>query len=216
MITRCLVLIVAFAFLAATLRIVGATPNCAQRSGEVTANPQEPVVPQRKFVITRFGAVGDGKTLNTDPFRKAIAACRSAGGGEVIVPAGTFVTGPIELASNLALVLEKGAIIRGSEDHKDYQNTGKNEVFKEAKTSVLPLIRGANLTDVEIRGEGTIDGTGAEWWKRFRAERAAGVPAQGQPRQPGQPMETPRPKLVWLIGCNRVRIQGVTLKNATC
>lgn len=185
----------------------------AQQTDEVMVNPKPPGIPNRKFVITSVGAVGDGKTLNTEAFRKTIAACRNAGGGEVTVPAGTFATGPIELASNMALVLERGATIRASESFKDYDNPG-GKLFDEAKTRVLPLIRGANLTEIEIRGEGTIDGVGAEWWKRFRAERAAGVPAQGQPRQPGQPMETPRPKLVWLIGCNGVRIQGVTLKNS--
>jgi polygalacturonase len=211
MITRHLILITGLGLLGAAL--IGATPSSTRQTGEDTVNPQAPLIPKRKFVITSFGAVGDGKTLNTDAFRKAIAACRSAGGGEVIVPAGAFVTGPIELAGNLALVLEKGAIIRGSEDFKVYDNPG-GKLFHEAKTPVLPLIYGANLTNVEIRGEGTIDGVGAQWWKRFRAERAAGVPAQGQPRQPGQPMETPRPKLVWLIGCNRVHIQGVTLTNS--
>jgi polygalacturonase len=55
---------------------------------------------------------------------------------------------------------------------------------------------------------------GAPWWNRFRAERTAGVPAQGQPRAPNQPVETPRPKLVLLVGCDRVHIQGVTLKNS--
>jgi polygalacturonase len=71
-----------------------------------------------------------------------------------------------------------------------------------------------NLTNVEIRGEGTIDGAGAIWWQRFRADRAAGAPQEGQPALPGQPTAHPRPKLVWLIGCNRVHIQGVTLKNS--
>jgi polygalacturonase len=52
------------------------------------------------------------------------------------------------------------------------------------------------------------------WWQRFRAERAAGVPQQGQPRLPGQPQESSRPKLVWLKDCRRVLIEGVTLMNS--
>jgi polygalacturonase len=177
-------------------------------------NPQLPVIPPRKFACTDFGAVGDGKTLNTEAFRKMISACRNAGGGEVIVTSGIFVTGPFELASGMALVLQKGATIRGSEDFGDYQKGAGETVRREAKTPLFALIGGANLTDVEIRGEGTIDGAGEGWWRRFRAERAAGVPAQGQPRLPGQPVETPRPKLVWLERCTRVHIQGVTLKNS--
>ena len=195
-----------------------ATAGSAAQTGEVSVNPQLPTIPQRKFLLTDYGAVGDGKTLNTDAFRKGIAACHQAGGGELVVPAGTFVTGPLALTDNMALVLESGAIIRGSEDFKDYENAdesgGKDNRFSKARTPVLPLIRGLNLTNVAIRGAGTIDGAGAVWWQRFRAERAAGAPQEGQPAKAGQPIAHPRPRLVWLIGCNRVHIKGVTLKDS--
>jgi polygalacturonase len=200
------------------LLLSGATVGSAAQTSEVTVSPILPTIPQRRFVLTDYNAVGDGKTLNTDAFRKAIAACHAAGGGNVIVPAGAFITGPFELTDNMALVLEKGATIRGSEDFKDYENTdesgGKDNRFSKARVPALPLIRGLNLTNIEIRGEGTIDGAGAIWWQRFRAERAAGAPQEGQPALPGQPTAHPRPKLVWLIGCNKVHIQGVTLKDS--
>jgi polygalacturonase len=109
----------------------------------------------------------------------------------------------------MALVVDKGATIRGSEDFRDYEITDRN-----GKKSVVPLIGGKKLTNVAIRGEGTIDGAGAPWWKRFRAERAAGVPQQGQPRAPGQPQESQRPKLILLTDCARILIQGVTLKDS--
>jgi polygalacturonase len=183
----------------------GLNARSSPQSEATIVNPKLPVIPARRFVITDFGAIGDGKQSNTASFRKAIAACREAGGGQVVVPVGTFVTGPVELASSMALVLEKGAIIRGSEDFSDYET---------ADHKVLPLIGGKRLTNVAIQGEGTIDGAGAPWWKRFRAERAAGVPQQGQPRQPGQPQESPRPKLVLLSDCANVLIRGVTIKDA--
>jgi polygalacturonase len=176
-----------------------------QQAGPIGVNPQLPVIPNKSFAATSFGAVGDGKTMNTQSFRKAIAACRDAGGGQVIVPAGTFLTGPVELSSNMALVLEKGAIIRGSEEFSDYESD---------KGKALPLIKGSNLVNVAIRGEGTIDGAGAPWWKRFRAERAAGVPQQGAPRTAGQPQESPRPKLIVFTDCRKILVQGVTLKDS--
>jgi polygalacturonase len=175
------------------------------QSEPASVNPKLPVIPTRRFAITDFGAIGDGKQSNTASFRKAVTACRDAGGGQVVVPAGTFVTGPFELAANMALVLEKGAIIRGSENFADYDTVDHK---------VLPLIGGKKLTNVAIEGEGTIDGAGAPWWKRFRAERAAGVPQQGQPRQPGQPQESPRPKLVLFTDCANVLVRGVTIKDA--
>ena len=185
--------------------------------GQIAAasiNPQLPVIPDRKFLITDFGAVGDGKTSNTEALHKTVAACSNAGGGQVIVPAGIFVMGPMELANHMAFVIEKGGTIRGSADFHDYEKGRRGGASNQDRPSALPLISGAKLTDVEIRGEGAIDGTGEAWWKRFRAERAAGVPQQGQPRAPGQPVETPRPKLVWLADCTRVHIQGVSLRNS--
>jgi polygalacturonase len=186
----------------------------AQVAAQTEVRPQLPAIPQRRFMLTDFGAIGDGKTLNTDAFRKAIAACRKAGGGEVFVPAGTFVTAPFALTDNMALVLERGATIRGSENFNDYERTNASGHDAEGKASILPLISGKNLTNVAIRGAGTIDGAGLAWWQRFRAERAAGAPQEGQPRAAGQPVEHARPKLVLLTGCKRVLIQGVTLKDS--
>jgi len=188
--------------------VVAARFACAQSSqppSSIAISPQLPNIPKRRVVITDFGAVSDGQRVNTEAFRRAISACRAQGGGEVLVPRGTFVTGPIELTSNMALVLERGAVIRGSEDFKDYEKRGGG---------ILPLIGGVRVSNVAIRGEGTIDGAGAPWWKRFRAERAAGAPQQGQPRAPGQPQESPRPKLILLADCSRVLIQSVTLKDS--
>ncbi|HKC65127.1 MAG TPA: glycoside hydrolase family 28 protein [Pyrinomonadaceae bacterium] len=181
----------------------------AFQTNEVKVNPKLPVIPQRRFVLTDFGGVGDGKSMNTEAFRKAVAACKKAGGGEVFVPQGVFLTGPIELTDKMALVIEKGATIRASENFKDYES-----LDSKGKRSATPLIRGTNLSDIEIRGEGVIDGAGLVWWQRFRKERASGVPQQGERRAAGQPEESPRPKLVVLSGCNRVRIEGVTLKDS--
>jgi polygalacturonase len=199
------------------LILSGAIAAFGEQTSLFTVNPKLPVIPQRRFVITRFGAVGNGKTMNTDAFRKAIQACKRAGGGEVIVPRGTFATGPIELTDNMALVLAKGATIRGSEKFSDYvspDSSNPNIVFNETKPPVRPLISGTGLTNVAIRGEGTIDGAGKVWWERFRAERAAGAPAQGEARQDGAMTPSPRPRLVLLTNCKNAHIQGVTLKDS--
>src|SRR5260370_7641324 len=122
----------------------------AQGAESININPQLPVIPWRKFVITSFGAIGDGNYSNAEAFRKAITSCRDNGGGQVVVPAGTFLTGPIELTSDMALVLEKGAVIRGSENFKDYEVTDRN-----GKSSVIPLISPKNLPTIPIRAAAT-------------------------------------------------------------
>src|ERR1700747_2612923 len=70
----------------------------------------QPQFPQRDFRITDYGANGDGQTLNTEAFAKAIKACSDAGGGRVVVPAGTWQTGPIALLNHVDLHLEKDAL----------------------------------------------------------------------------------------------------------
>ena len=90
----------------------------AQSSNSINVNPKLPIIPSRKFLITDYGAVGDGQRSNTEAFRKTIAAARANGGGEVVVPVGTYITGPIQLVGNTALVIEKGATIRGSRLHR--------------------------------------------------------------------------------------------------
>ena len=72
------------------------------------------------YNIISFGAVGDGKTINTSSINQAIQICHDAGGGTVVVPPGEFITGTIRLLSNINLHLEPGAVITGSRDTSDY------------------------------------------------------------------------------------------------
>jgi polygalacturonase len=173
--------------------------------------PAAPVIPARAFSITAFGAVGDGKTMNTDAFRAAIQACAKAGGGRVEVPAGAFLTGPFELASHMALVLEKGAVIQASDKFSDF---GLPDPLPAAQSEIdafrkklQPLISGSKLDDVAILGEGTIDGAGAVWWAKSDKASERATP-------PGKPLYVPRPYLVVLRDCARVHVQGVTLRNS--
>ena len=183
--------------------------------------PQAATIPQRSFKITDFGAKGDGITMNTDAFRAAIESCAKSGGGRVIVPAGTFLTGPIELASRTALVVEKGAVIQASDKFADFglpaplpATQGEIDAFKK---ELRPFISGTKLEDVAILGEGIIDGAGAVWWAKSdkAAERAIAPASAGESAPVAEkPLYVPRPFLVVLRDCARVRIQGVTLRNS--
>ena len=81
---------------------------------------QPPVFPQRDFDVTRFGAAGDGVADCTAAFRKAVAACHEAGGGRVVVPDGTFLTGAIHLLSNVNLHVTSQATVKFSRDTAKY------------------------------------------------------------------------------------------------
>jgi len=89
----------------------------------------EPRFADKSFNIKDYGAVADGKTLNTKAFADAIDACTKAGGGKVVVSAGTWLTGPIQMLSNVNLVVEKDALIQFTSDHTQYP------IIKSSNTS---------------------------------------------------------------------------------
>ena len=80
----------------------------------------EVLIPDNAVSITDFGGVGDGCTLNTEAFRKAISALVKKGGGRVVVPQGVWLTGPISLKDNIELRIEKNAIVMFSPDKSLY------------------------------------------------------------------------------------------------
>jgi polygalacturonase len=120
----------------------------------------EPSFPDRIFSIKDFGAVGDGQTLNTAAFANTIDACAKTGGGKIIVPEGIWLTGPIELKSNINLVVERSAIIQFTGDHTQYPI-----IRMEGSTSyvVASPVYGSKLKNVAITGEGILDGAGESW-----------------------------------------------------
>lgn len=120
---------------------------------------------KNEFNVRDYGAVGDGKILDSPAIDKAIAAAAEAGGGTVLVPAGTYLSGSIHLKSNIHLIIDAGAIILGApQDMNAYDETepftlggyqdGGHCFFHNS------LIWGENLTNVFITGHGMINGGG--------------------------------------------------------
>ncbi|HTL66373.1 MAG TPA: pectate lyase [Lacunisphaera sp.] len=172
--------------------------------------PARPVIPEREFHLADFGAVGDGRTLNTEVFRKAIAAVSAAGGGRLVVPKGEYRTLPFELCSRLDLHLEEGAVIAAPSSFGDYGLPEPGTLHTQAEvnqqvTMPPPLLSGRQLHDVALTGPGTIDGNGAMWWAW--SERAART-------QPGR-LVYPRPHLVVFDGCDRLLVADITLRNSS-
>ncbi|OXA78529.1 Pectate lyase superfamily protein [Flavobacterium aquidurense] len=197
-------------------------------------------IPQTSFLnkdysITDFGAVADGKTMNTEAFVKAIKACAENGGGRVVVPNGKFLTGAIHLESNVNLHLEDNAEILFSINPKDYPIVHTSWEGTEVM-NYSPLIYAKNKTNVAITGKGTLNGqaNSSNWWvwsggKSYGWQK--GIPSQNDPSnrevlvdmaEKGVPVSERvfgegrylRPSFVEFFECNTVLIKDVTIINA--
>ncbi len=131
-----------------------------------------PVFPDKQFSIVDYHAVGDGHTLNTQAFASAIQACNEAGGGMVIVPSGIWLTGPIELKSNVNLHVERGAIIQFTSDHTQYPMI--NSSAKSTRLTTASPIHSYDQKNIAITGEGIIDGFGESWRPVKKEKLSAG------------------------------------------
>jgi len=168
------------------MAVFAATPASALTSS-VVCNPRA------------YGAKGDGVAKDTAAIQAAINACVLKGGGTVQLTAGTYLSAPIVLKSNIALQLDKGATLLGSADHADYP--AKTE-FREP--GLQSLVSATDSTNVSITGEGVIDGAGETWWQMARAVKNAGVMGS----------DHPRPRLVVFDHCKHVLVEGVTIQNS--
>jgi polygalacturonase len=116
----------------------------------------------RTYSITDFGAVGDGKTMNTEAFAQAISACAAGGGGRVLVPPGTYLTGPIRLASNMDFHLDRDAVVLFSRNFNDYPLFRTHFEGRDTYRCTSPL-SGDHLENTSITGDGIFDGQGEAW-----------------------------------------------------
>ena len=236
---RSLVFIAAGASTAATLpsfpeSAATETANQARawtRLQEILARIKPPVFPDREFDITRFGAIADNNSDNTDAFQKAIAACAKAGGGRVIVPKGEFLTGAIHLQSNINLHISSGATVRFTRDTSKYPVVLTRFEGVEVM-NFSPFIYAYEQQNIAITGEGTLDGNADKnhWWdwkNRTPTRRSDSDPANDRDNlfamaEKGIPVEQRvfgpghylRPQFIEPYRCKNVLIEGVTLLNS--
>jgi polygalacturonase len=159
----------AFSWSVACLAFVVPTVVAAPLSEPAPPVVAAPQIPAFTVKLTDFGAVADGRTLNTAAFAAAIDAVAAKGGGRVVIPPGLWRTGPIVLKSRVALHAERGALVQFSDNRDDYPLI---ETYYEGRTAwrCQSPLSGRDLEDVALTGEGVFDGAG-EVWRPVKKEK---------------------------------------------
>ena len=123
---------------------------------------QRPQIPMREVDLRDFGGVGDGVTLNSEAFAKAIDVLSKAGGGRLVVPTGVWLSGPITLKDNIDLHISPDAVLLFSTDRDLYPIV--ETVFEglDTKRCISP-INAVGARNIAITGGGTVDGNGDSW-----------------------------------------------------
>lgn len=173
--------------------------------------------PNRDYNILNYGAVGDGVVKNTSAIASAIAAAAAGGGGRVIVPEGVWLTGPIQLKSNIDFHLDNGATILFSPDYSDYT---------PGSTRYQPMLSASGLNNIAITGNGVIDGNGLNWRYVKKSKVTAGqwnyllslsgvLSDDGSLWYPSQQaVNVGRPIMIDIFNSKNILIDGPTFMNS--
>ncbi|MCC8155074.1 MAG: hypothetical protein LIP01_13295 [Tannerellaceae bacterium] len=160
---------------------------------------------QKEYNILDYQATGDGATLNTAYIQKAIDECHQNGGGKVIIPKGTFLTGTLYMKDNTHLYLEEGAILKGSDSFDDYPDNAVHYVnsFSYPNGKLFEnkaLIFAEGVRNISITGKGMIDGNGDSPTFRLGNDDT--------------PQSRKHPCMLLFVQCNRINIHDLTLVNS--
>ncbi len=154
------------------------------------------------YNVCDFGAKGDGSSVDTQAIQEAINTCAQDGGGIVILPSGTFLSGTLFLRSQVHLELSLGATLLASRNQSDYPKRA--------------LIFGENLENIVVGGQGIINGQAEYKWDLDTGNSlyADGVPSDFHPKLKRPFPVSPNPKIIELINSSHVTIKNITIQRS--
>ena len=165
----------------------------------------------KRYVISELGAVGDGTTVNTKAIQTVIDRCATDGGGVVVVPKGTFLSGALYFKQGVNLRIEKDAVLKSTTAMADFPPIYTRwEGIERYWTSAF--LNFVGLKNVDVSGEGTIDGSGDAFAGFGQRARPPGGGAPRGPRPPADPTPAaPVPKVSDVYGANPPTTAAVNL-----
>ena len=198
--------------------------------GQLAASELGAKATLKRYVITNSGAVGDGQAVNTRAIQALIDRISADGGGVLVVPKGTFMSGALFFKKGVDLVVEKDGVLKGTVNPDDYPQirTRWEGIEREWTCAFLNF---DNMTNVTMTGEGMIDGSGDLWMQRFGGRRRGGVTNQptSQTTQQVERAAAPtagatnaasagagprrgRPRMICFTNCRNIRVADLHLQ----
>jgi polygalacturonase len=188
-----------------TVLIASALAMAAYGQTQTDRAPEPKAQPALRRSVTEFGAVADGKTLNTAAIQRAIDALAAEGGGVLEIPAGVFRSGSIFLKQGVDLYLADGAVLLGSNNIEDYPKL-ETRIEGHFEPWRMGLVNAQHMQRVRISGAGKLDGNGIMYWAAFWQRRKENPKCTN--------LEVERPRLVFIDRCNDVRVEGISLQDS--
>lgn len=165
----------------------------------------KPEASGKLFVVTDFGVLADSTIVQTSALQNVIDKAAAQGGGVIVIPKGTFLSGALFFKPKTKLHLMADAVLKGSDDIADYPKIpsrmeGQNLDYFAA------LVNACGVNGFSVSGSGTIDGNGARYWDAFWQRRKENPKCTN--------LEVSRPRLLFIWNCSDVQVQDVTLRNS--
>lgn len=158
----------------------------------------------QRYVLTDYGILDDGR-VHTQEIQSLIDTAAANGGGVIVIPGGTYLTGALFFRQGVNLYVAEGGTLKGSDDISDYPVTD-SRIEGESCKYFAALINADGLDGFTICGKGTIDGNGLRSWKAFWLRREWNPDCTNKDEQ--------RPRLIFLSNCKNVTVAGLNLQNS--
>ncbi|WP_316783722.1 glycoside hydrolase family 28 protein [Pedobacter frigiditerrae] len=163
----------------------------------------------QEYIITKFGVKNDSTLLQTKAIQQVIDKAFAKGGGTIVIPKGTYLSGALFFKKKTKLRLQEGAVLKGSDEIKNYPFIPSRMEGQSLKYFAA-LVNAYQVDGFSISGPGEINGNGLKFWKQFWAGRDS----VAKIKKTLTNLEVSRPRLVFIWGSNNVKIQNVKFRNA--
>lgn len=159
----------------------------------------------KQYRITDYGIVNDSTKLQTTQIQEVIDLAAKNGGGVIVIPEGTFLSGSLFFKPKTHLYLEENAVLKGSDDISHFPVV-MTRMEGQTLKYYPALVNADGLDGFTISGKGTLNGNGARYWRAFWLRREWNPDCTN--------MDEQRPRIIYLSNCKNVQIEGIKIENS--